>query len=101
MEDTKDYTVTMFGISALQMPTLISIAPKESILFNLQALGFPFNMSRPFMKDHVAFSPGNILSGRYYTLFTSVYYHTGRGYINKIGPIIALTGSAAKWGGPR
>jgi hypothetical protein len=78
MEITRDYAVTLFGITALQMPTLISIAPKDSLLFNLQSLGCPFNLDKQFMRDHVAFSPVNLFAGRFYTLFTSVYYHTGR-----------------------
>ena len=77
MNATRDYAVTMFGITALQMPTLVSIAPKESILFNFKRWGFPFNMERQFMKEHIAFSPVNIFAGRLQTLFTSVYYHTG------------------------
>ena len=77
MNATKDYAVTMFGITALQMPTLVSIAPKESILFNCKRWGFPFNMERQFMKEHIAFSPVNVFAGRFQTLFTSVYYHTG------------------------
>ncbi len=77
MDDLRNYAVTIFGLTALEMPTLVSIAPKDSMLFKCQALGFPFNMSKQFMKDHIAFSPGNVLVGRCYTLFTSVYYHTG------------------------
>ena len=77
MEGTKDYAVTILGLTALEMPTMISIAPKDSILSTLQSLGFPFNMSSEFMRDHIAFSPRNIMAGRYYTVFTNVYYHTG------------------------
>ena len=77
MDDTRDYAVTMFGLAALQMPTFISMAPKNSSLSVLQKLGFPFNMSNRFMKVHIAFSPGNVLAGRYYTLVTNIFYHNG------------------------
>ena len=84
MDEIKDFAVTMFGLGALQTPTLISAAPKDSMLSSLQILGFPFNLSKPFMKDHIAFSPGNVLKGRIYTTITSMYYHTGIAHILKL-----------------
>ena len=77
MENTRDYTVTMFGLGALQMPTFVSMAPKNSSLSVLQKLGFPFNMSKEFMRIHILFSPGNVLDGRYYTLVTNIFCHNG------------------------
>ncbi|XP_028391589.1 uncharacterized protein LOC114516344 [Dendronephthya gigantea] len=92
MDDFRDFAVTMLGIGALQMPTLISAAPEESELSAFQILGFPFNLSRPFMRSHIAFSPGNILRGRIYTLITSMYYHTGPPHLIQNMTVLAASG---------
>ena len=77
MDDYRHYAVTLSGIAALQIPTLISGAPKGSGLSKFQGIGFPFNMSKNVLRNHFSFSPANISAGRYYTLVTSLFNHAG------------------------
>lgn len=80
MEEYSKFALTFSGIVALQLPTMISCAPKGTTLATFQ-IGFPFNMSKTFLKHHFAFSPANITAGRYYTLVTSLFNHTDSSHL--------------------
>ena len=77
MEEYRKFAVTFSGIAALQLPALISCAPKGSTLARFQSYGFPLNMSKIFLRHHFSFSPANMTVGRYYTLVTSLFNHAG------------------------
>lgn len=82
--DLRQYSMTITGIVGLQVPCLISRAPKRSSLAFFQTFGFPFNMTRRTLDDHFSFSPENLKAGRYYTVLTNLFHHAGNitfGYI--------------------
>ena len=68
---------TLGTLVGLQFPCLVSRAVPNTSLSACQQFGFPFNMSNQTLERHFSFSPLNILEGRYYTLVTNLFNHTG------------------------
>ena len=75
--DLKQYSLTLTGLVGLQVPCLISRAPRNSSLASFQSLGFPFNLRRQTLDEHFSFSPENLKEGRYHTVVTNLFHHAG------------------------